>query len=239
VRLLVTRPESDSERTASALRARGHDVVLAPLMRIEAVANAEIGAGPWLALVMTSANALRAVAAHPRRAELTKLPVCVVGARTADGARGAGFSEVRLIGRDVAELIERIGAALPRGDDPLLYLAGEETSRDLAKDLAAQGFVTRTVVAYRAVKAERLPPNVGAALAAGELGGVLHFSRRSAEAYVECARQAGILASALAPTHYCLSRQVAEPLGAAGARDMRVALRPDKAALLALIDAKI
>ena len=39
MRLLVTRPEQDGERTAAALRARGHEALLAPLMRIEAAAD--------------------------------------------------------------------------------------------------------------------------------------------------------------------------------------------------------
>ena len=68
VRLLVTRPERDGERTATALRERGHEVVLAALMRIEPIANAPLGEGPWSGLVMTSANALSAVTAHSRRA---------------------------------------------------------------------------------------------------------------------------------------------------------------------------
>ena len=238
MRLLVTRPERDGERTAAALRARGHDVVLAALMRIEAIANAEIGEGPWLALLMTSANALRAVETHPRCAELMRLPLCVVGARIADAARAAGFVDIRLIGSDVTELIQSIRGAPPRGAGPLLYLAGEDTSRDLAADLAAQGLATRTVLAYRAVQAERMPPSAAAALAAGEIGGVLHFSRRSAEAYLSCARAAQVLDQALAPMHYCLSRQVAGPLGAAGARNVRIAMRPDEAALIGLIDSK-
>ena len=36
MRLLVTRPEPDNERTAAALRALGHEVMLAPLLAIEA-----------------------------------------------------------------------------------------------------------------------------------------------------------------------------------------------------------
>jgi uroporphyrinogen-III synthase len=31
VRLLLTRPEADAERTATALRARGHEVIVAPI----------------------------------------------------------------------------------------------------------------------------------------------------------------------------------------------------------------
>jgi uroporphyrinogen-III synthase len=237
VRLLVTRPQRDGERTAEALRRR-HEVVLAPLLRIETVANAEIGEGPWSALVLTSANALPAIEAHPRRAELKKLPLCVVGERTAAAARAAGFSDIRWVGRDVAELIRGISGFLQRSDPPLLYLAGKETTGDLAGELATKGLVVRTVVVYRAVKAERLPPAAEAALAAGEIDGVLHFSRRSAETFIECARQGGILERALAPPHYCLSQQVAQPLAAAGAGDVRIAERPDEAALIALIDAK-
>jgi len=35
--LVVTRPQPDGERTAAALRARGHTVLIAPLMRVEPV----------------------------------------------------------------------------------------------------------------------------------------------------------------------------------------------------------
>jgi len=66
LRLLLTRPEPDAARTAAALRAAGHEVLTAPMLRIEPVA-ADLGAGPWEAVLITSANAARAVAAHPRR----------------------------------------------------------------------------------------------------------------------------------------------------------------------------
>jgi len=40
MRLLVTRPEPDNERTAAALRSMGHAVVLSPLLHIETVPGA-------------------------------------------------------------------------------------------------------------------------------------------------------------------------------------------------------
>jgi uroporphyrinogen-III synthase len=67
--------------------------------------------------------------------------------------------------------------------------------------------------------------------------GVLHFSRRSAEAFLDAAQAMNLLAAALRPIHYCLSARVAEPLLRAGAADVRVAQQPSETALIALIDA--
>jgi uroporphyrinogen-III synthase len=86
------------------------------------------------------------------------------------------------------------------------------------------------------VKADKFPPAIAATLSAGQFDGVLHFSRRSAQAYVDCARAGGMLAEALAPFHFCLSAQIAEPVAAAGAQRIRIAPRPEEAALIELVE---
>ncbi len=83
MRLLVTRPERDSERTAAALRERGHTVFVAPLLRIEAMDNAEIGPGPFTAILVTSANVAPAIVRHARFQQFRALPVLAVGDRSA------------------------------------------------------------------------------------------------------------------------------------------------------------
>jgi uroporphyrinogen-III synthase len=230
VRLLVTRPEADGARTAAALRARGHEVVLAPLLRIELVDFA-LPDEPWSAVVMTSANAAHAVANHPRRAALIAAEAFAVGRHTAEAARAAGFRTVHSADGDKDDLADLLRARRGEASAPLLYLAGE----DRAGDLAAGDTLVVTVVAYRAVKAQHFAPEVAAALARREVDGVLHFSTRSAQAYLDCASRAGIRDAALAPVHVCISRQVAQPLAAAGAAALRIAPRPDEAALLELI----
>jgi uroporphyrinogen-III synthase len=226
VRLLVTRPEADGARTAAALSARGHTVMVAPLLHIAPVPFA-LPRQQFAAVVLTSANATHALSAHPARDTLTALPAFTVGRHTAAAARAAGFRDVTSADGDKEDL-----AALLRAREPkhaLLYLAGE----DRAGDAADWGVPVLTVVAYRAVKVERFSPPVAAALAQNALDGVLHFSRRSAQAYVDCAAREG--GPALAPVHFCLSRQVAQPLRAAGAATIRIAPRPDEAALLELV----
>jgi uroporphyrinogen-III synthase len=235
VRLLLTRPEPDAQRTAAALRAQGHNVIIAPLLRIAPMADAQIGAGPWAAILITSTNAASAVVAHARAAELRALEVFAVGRRSADTMAAAGFADVISADGNVSDLA-RLVAARMQPAAPLLYLAGEDRSGDLAGDLRTRGFAVETAIIYRAVAASNLPPEAADALAGG-IDGVLHFSRRSAEVFVEAARAAGVLESALQAVHFCLSAPIAEPLARAGAADIRVAERPNEAVLLALIDA--
>lgn len=235
VRLLLTRPEPDAQRTAAALRAQGHDVITAPLLRIEPVPEAQIGEGPWAAILITSANAAHVISAHARVAPLRALPVFTVGRRSADAMAAAGFADVTSADGNVSDLARLVAARLqPTG--PLLYLAGEDRAGDLAGDLRGRGFAVETTIVYRSIAATALPPAAAQALASG-IDGVLHFSRRSAEAYVDAARAAGVLGRALKPIHFCLSAQVAEPLAQAGATGIRVAERRSEAVLIALIAA--
>ncbi|HTS40104.1 MAG TPA: uroporphyrinogen-III synthase [Xanthobacteraceae bacterium] len=231
MRLLITRPAEDGERSAAALRARGHQVLLAPLLRIEPIADVDLGATDYAAILMSSANAARAIAPHPRMRDLMTRPVLAVGASTARAARTAGFLDVQSADGNARDLGRLAAARFSGSRAPLLYLTGDERARDLADDLP--NVPVRTVVVYRAVKIAALPPNVRDALLAGNLDGVLHFSLRSAEAFVACTKAAGLLDKALALFHYCLSPRVAGAL--AGAADIRIAARPDEAALLDLV----
>jgi uroporphyrinogen-III synthase len=231
MRLLVTRPEPECKRTATALRARGHEVLVLPLLRIEAVADADLGAGPWAALLFTSANAVRAVAAHRRFGELSGLPAYVVGGRTRAAAAAAGFAEVRSADGDVGDLVRLTVAEPPAAGLPLLYLAGRDRSGDLSGGLRAHGLDVETVIIYRTVMEANLAPHVRAALAAGEIDAVLHYSARTAAAFVAAASAAQVEHSSIKIKHFCLSAAVAAPLIAAGTKAIEVALAPDEQAL--------
>lgn len=225
MRAVVTRPQADGERTAAALRARGHEVLLAPLMRVEPVV-ADLS-GEWRAVVITSANALPAAST----ADLTKLPLFAVGERSADAARQAGFTDVTSAGGDARDLVRLL---VSRRASNLIYLAGEDRAADLTGELAAHGISVETRVVYRAVTMP-YPPALVEALRTGALDAVFHFSKRSADHYIAGARDAGLLETALALRHYCLSAAVAAPLTAAGASAVSVAPRPEESALIDLL----
>ncbi|MEJ0074158.1 MAG: uroporphyrinogen-III synthase [Alphaproteobacteria bacterium] len=231
MRLLVTRPEPDATRTAETLRARGHEVLVAPLLATLAIAVDF--AGPYDGVLMTSANAARALAAHPRRDELTRLPCFTVGSRTAEAAQAAGFAETMSADGARSDLVNLVAGKFDRFAR-LLYLAGEDRAGDLAGDLAKRGIAVETAVIYSAVAAEKLPAHVTEALKHNSLDGALHYSRRSVATLLAHAGHGG--AGALADLiHYCLSAEVAVPLREAGVTRIVIAARPDEASLLALI----
>jgi uroporphyrinogen-III synthase len=234
VRLLVTRAREDGERTAAALRGRGHAVTLAPLLRLEPVAT-DFGPGPFAAVLMTSANAARALAGHARLAELRSVPLYTVGQHSAAAARAVGFAITHSADGDAHDVLGIVARELAGAAHPLLYLAGEDRSVDLAKELGRHGLKVRTAIVYRAAAAERLPVETEQAIAAGEIDGVLHYSRRSAVVFVRCAEAAGLQARVVALTHFCLSAQVAAPLAEAGATYIHIAQRPEELALLDLV----
>ena len=73
------------------------------------------------------------------------------------------------------------------------------------------------------------------AFRAGEISGVLHYSRRSAAAFIAAAKASGVFEAVTESLHYCLSRPVAEPLMDAGATRVAIATRPEEEALFELI----
>jgi uroporphyrinogen-III synthase len=233
MRLLITRPEPDATHTVQALCTRGHNVLVAPLLQTQAI-DAQFH-GPYAAVLMTSANAARVLAVHPRARQLTNLPAFTVGARSAEAARAAGFGDVTSADGALGDLVTLAASRFAGGSQRLLYLAGEDRAGDLAGDLGRRGVTVETAVIYRAVAAERLPADLKQALSNAQLDGALHYSRRSVTTLIELGRPAGVLHAVLDLAHYCLSGEVAAPLRNAGARRISVAPRPDEAALIGLL----
>lgn len=241
--ILVTRPQPDNDATAAALRARGFDVLQAPMLRFEPVAFVVDADAHYGAVIVTSANALRAITGQPSATHLHRLPLFVVGERTAAAARAAGFEHVVSANGDANALRDLIAAqdkthAL-QATQALLYLAGADLARDLAGELGQRGFNVVTHTTYRMAPVPDLPSEIRAALANHDIKAVLHYSRRSARAFFAGARAGGVEISALAIPQYCLSESVAAVALDAGATQVPVAASPDENAIFALLDRAI
>jgi uroporphyrinogen-III synthase len=158
-----------------------------------------------------------------------------VGEHTASEARSAGFSEVIAAKGDAGALRDLVLAGVKskqlKKAATLLYLAGADLARDLAGELGDKGFTVVTHTTYRMVPASSLPREICDAFVAHQVEAVLHYSRRSARAFLEAARAGGVEISALALPQCCISLAVAAVLRDAGATQVTAAAQADENAL--------
>jgi len=234
MRLVVTRPVQDAGPLAERLRAMGHEAVVEPMLTVRIDPAAAIPDERWRALVVTSANAVRALKGRKELERLRAVPVFAVGASSAEAARSEGFTDVTSADGDLVALAERIRQAVPREDGRLLYVTGRQISGDLAGKLRKDGYWVERVVLYEAERAQTLSSELADALSGGEIDGVLLFSARTAGVWTEITGRTVTGDAMDGVTHYCLS-----PAVAALVREgipVRVAETPDTEALLRLLD---
>lgn len=232
MRIFVFRPPAEAARTAAALRDHRHDPVLAPLFAVARTAD-PAPEGPFDAVVLTSGNAVPALAELPATAR--DMPTFSVGARTAGKVRDAGHADSRSADGNRDDLIRLIGETLPAGAR-LLLIVGRDRHDDVGDRLAQAGFAVAIWTAYAAEAVTEFPAEARDALAHGAVEGALHYSARGVRTCLDLARAANVLEPLLDLTHVTLSADVAAPLIAAGASTVLVAEHPEEAALLAALD---
>lgn len=236
--LLLTRPLADALPLAGLLEATGHEVLLAPLMEIVPAEGAELDLEGAQALLATSSNAVRAIAAGGAAERARRLPLFAVGDATARTAREAGFADIHVAGGDVDKLAALAGERLSPEAGRLIHIAGRERAGDLRGALERRGFAVDVAVLYRAKAAGSLSAEAVAALSAGAIDAVLLYSPRSAAIWARLVAGHGLGDAARRITHLCLSPAVAEalaPLALAG-DGVLVAGRPRQGDLLRLLE---
>jgi len=238
MRLIVTRPEPGATRTARALIRLGHAAILSPMLDVVCDPQAPIPERAFQAVVVTSSNAVRALAARTDNAVARGLPLFAVGDQTALEARRAGFAHARSAGGALDGLIALLSGELSAGGGPLLYAAGEAQAGDLAGEMRARGFEVETAIVYRTEPREQLAGVAGDALKAGSVDGVLLYSRRSAETFARALATADLAPLSGQVTLFCLSEAVAEPLSGVTAGKVVIAEKPNQISLFALIESE-
>ena len=233
IRALVTRPLPDAERTAAALAARGVDALVEPMLRIEPLPAPGLDLAGVQALLFTSANGVRALAAvSPERG----LPAFAAGDATAEAARTAGFRRVESAAGDGEALARLAAARCKPSAGPLLHASGEAVAGNLAGSLAEAGFRVRREALYRARPAESLSPELIGALNAGRVRLALFFSPRTAAVFARLALRSGS-GDSCRSVHACvLSEAVGRALEGVAWREVRIAGRPDHEAMMAEVD---
>lgn len=216
--VIAVRPEPGLAATLARAREMGIEAAGAPLFEVRPRDWTGPDPGEVDALLVGSANAF--VHGGAQLSRFANKPVHVVGGKTAEAARAAGFA-VATTGTGGLQSV--LGAIAPRAK--LLRVAGA-THVPLEPP---EGVSIRTVIAYESV-ALPLPAHLAEPLAQGGLV-LLHSGEAARHFAAECDRlellRTRIALAALAP-------RIAEAAGE-GWRAVHVASEPSDAALLDLV----
>ena len=232
MRILVTRPSPDGERTAEALTAMGHEALLASMLEIRFETDVPIDLTGATALAFTSRNGVRAAHAHAAFDALSKLKTYCVGEATAEEAKASGFQSVVCADGDVAALARSIVAAGETG--PILHLRGRHAAGDLSGDLEREGIESCAAILYRSEPVPALPRTAETGLSTGQIDAILFYSPRTAKTFVNILKDDALISARTTPC-LCLSDTIAKPLRAAGFERVKVSVTPDAASLMALV----
>ena len=232
MRILVLRPAGEGRRVGRALQRLGHEPVLVPLIEIRPRRLNFVLRPAFDFSVVTSANAIAAVAGLAP-SWLTAAPLYCVGERCATRARRAGFASIVGCEPTAAELARRISGDGGRGSRAL-YLAGQPRKPDLEVALAQAGVEVETVETYEAVPVDSIDASAILELGRG-IDAVLHFSHASAAAALRVLQQSTSSRHFAAARQLCLSADVATAFHDHPDWRIEIAQRPDLKAMLDLI----
>jgi len=237
--LIVTRPQDDAGPLCELLHGLGHETAAMPLLGIAPIDGVTLPAGPWQAVLVTSANSVRAAQQLGFIDALADTPVMAVGDASAEAARAAGFSQVSSASGDLASLAALVRERLEPGAGTLLYLSGVVVSGDLKALLQQDGFSVDRAAIYRAEPVEALSAEIADGLKQGRFEGVLLYSPRSAAVWSDLVARAGLAVQAARLDYFCLSQAVADKLAPDQVRAGRIRVASDvtQAALIDLIGA--
>lgn len=232
-RVLVTRAREDAERTALRLRELGHAPLLSPVLEIVGT-GARIPQGSYDAVLATSAKGLE----HARNelGALRAITLHCVGVRTAQAAEALAWRPTLVAGN--AKALLPLLRARYRQPSRFLYLAGRDRQCELENALRSAGHKITIVETYEARPASALTQEAVAAIASGEVGAVLYYSKRSAEIFLALAHAAGVMERLGEMTHLALSAEVAAPLQGEAFSQVLCAKKPDEEHLLRLLNAQ-
>jgi uroporphyrinogen-III synthase len=215
MRVLVTRPAHDAHGLTAALRQRGHDAVLAPMMTITptwgtAEQAALLTAKGWLC---TSSNGVRQLADMAANLDHARhLPLFAVGDATGRTAAALGFQHIITSGGDVQALTRTVLDAWQPAQGRLIHICGRDVAGDLAGALQNHGYDVEKCRAYCAKSVTSLPKQAIENIENQKIDAALFLSPRTARIFVRLVQHAGIDAACRNILYIALSPAVAAAL---------------------------
>jgi len=241
MRVIVTRPTRQGERTAVQLAERGHQALLLPLTHPVPDGNAARNALARSngAIAVTSAEAIYALfnLGQLAASDLAR-PLFAVGKATAAEASEAGFRSIFCADGDGTQLADLISDH--RGllqDMPLIYLAGSPRAEGFEARLRELAIEFETIGCYRMDDIEPPEAELRRLFVDGPAAAILFYSRHTAERFFNLPLLRRHPNTLDRTRLVCLSNAVAGAVPDSLRSNVEVPTVPDEESLLTLLDA--
>ena len=233
--VLVTRPQPAADELAEKLRGRGYGALGAPMMEYVGVDAAFPDLADYQALIFTSAEGVRHFSSL---ADASNLPVLAVGDATAAAAARAGFTRVISAKGNGAAVAALLAEEAPKLNlKKILHPCSADTPDSIAAALEGMDVTVVRRPVYKAALTENFPDDVLAALRRGTVDTVMLFSARTAANFVNLLQKSGIENLSRHLEVIAISKAAAAPLGELHWRCVRVAKKPQLAAVVQALNA--
>lgn len=231
--VLITRPEDDATAIAYAVNQKGLLAFCEPFLDVVFHEKKIENIQEYGALVFTSANAVRAYNLYNEEKDI---PVFCVGDNTQEEAQAAGFKNSKSARGGVEELTAMLSEE--KSDKPFLYLRGKEITQPLVDTIPSIDIEEQIV--YYTQTPEKISPNCADLLQEEAFSYIMFFSKRTAETFVSLLgkeEEGEAIQEALKRTKaLCLSGSMLECLSVLPWKDIIVAKRPERQAILDLLE---
>ena len=213
MRVLITQPAQDAAATAAVLRARGHDVVTAPLLTAQRLSDPKINLSAAQGFVVTGGEGARALADN---VGVRTFPVFTDSETTAALLSTLGFKHVLTAKDDTADLARLVERSVKPSHGALIHACHNGPATNLGALLGNMGFALRPLPLYSLKRVGNLPVEIAGALRDKAFDAAVFFSPEEARAFVALAQQEK-LDGAVAP----LAAVAASPVVAAPLRVLK------------------
>jgi len=183
MRVLVTRPSANSQKTISRLEKNGHDVFQFSLLKPSFISN-PIPNENYDGILVTSSFAAEILDSKwtPRQRDIK---ILTTGNATRDILITPGFSNVISMQGDALQISENIDQHFPTGSR-LLYPRAETIAQDLSAILFSKGYDCHDWIVYKTTQVMTFDEPTTRLLLENKIDSILLYSTRSAQALNQC-----------------------------------------------------
>ncbi|KDE19500.1 uroporphyrinogen-III synthase [Acetobacter aceti 1023] len=229
--VIVTRPEPGLSETMAAVADAGWLPLASPALVVQRHTLRLPHKLP-AAILLTSGQAVSAVAHAAQQAKALDIPVYAVGDRTAQRARDAGFTHVKSADGDARALVVLLQTHQQPQCGSLLLCSGAGQGVELAAWCRQVGFKVVRRVVYAAKSIQHINAQTSAAIQAANVAVVLFFSAESAASWLAALPKAEQNLLAAQASAVVISGRAAGVLRAAGWQNVRIAEHVSAAAVM-------